>query len=342
MGDRPRARCRSRSARHEAPRCAGGHRIATARDRGEGVRQVEPRVWALETRQVEEARRNRNFFVYVVENVRHGDPALFSLKVLDPPRLGRLLERAKERRYYEVPWPVADYDSYSADLAATSATSPSARAATVMGVDGYSGGWIAVELCGDGTTTARSTQSFADLLDTDAAVIAVDIPIGLEGRAQRAVDATARRAVGGRSSSVFTTPDREVLLAPTHAAASALARTLTGKGISQQSFALRHRILEIEPIADSDERVIEVHPEVSFAELAGRPLEYSKHTGEGLAERRALLAQEGISIPTQPVGVPEADVLDATVAAWTARRFAQNQARSFPEDHDKRIGAIWA
>jgi len=65
----------------------------------------------LETRQVEEARRNPNFYVYVVENVRQGDPALFTLRVLGGERLRRLLDRAKERRYYEMPWPVADYDS---------------------------------------------------------------------------------------------------------------------------------------------------------------------------------------------------------------------------------------
>jgi hypothetical protein len=65
----------------------------------------------LETRQVDEARRNADFYVYVVENVRQGDPALFTLKVLGGERLARLLERAKERRYFEVPWPVAHYDT---------------------------------------------------------------------------------------------------------------------------------------------------------------------------------------------------------------------------------------
>ncbi len=66
----------------------------------------------LETSQVDEARRNPNFFVYVVENVRQGDPDRFTLKVLGGERLEGLLQRAKERRYYEVPWPVADYDSH--------------------------------------------------------------------------------------------------------------------------------------------------------------------------------------------------------------------------------------
>src|SRR4051812_31264903 len=57
----------------------------------------------LETRQVEEARTNSDFFVYVVENVRQGDPSLFTLKLLGGERLARLLERTKEQRYYTVP-----------------------------------------------------------------------------------------------------------------------------------------------------------------------------------------------------------------------------------------------
>jgi hypothetical protein len=64
----------------------------------------------LEVRQVEEALRDPDFWIYVVENVRQGDPAFFTVKRLGSKRLARLLERAKEQRYYTVPWPVAEYD----------------------------------------------------------------------------------------------------------------------------------------------------------------------------------------------------------------------------------------
>ena len=70
----------------------------------------------LEVRQVEEARRNRDFYVYVVENVRQGDPNLFTLKVLGGAQLRRLLQRAKERRVYELPWPVAEYETCPTSL----------------------------------------------------------------------------------------------------------------------------------------------------------------------------------------------------------------------------------
>jgi len=64
----------------------------------------------LEPRQLDNARTNPDFYVYVVENIRQGDPSQFTLTVLGGERLARLLQRAKERRYYTIPWPVADYD----------------------------------------------------------------------------------------------------------------------------------------------------------------------------------------------------------------------------------------
>src|SRR5438105_2196295 len=65
----------------------------------------------LEMAQVEEARRNPNFFVYVVDNIAQGDPDLFGLRILGGQLLARLLDSARERRYYEVPFPVAEYDA---------------------------------------------------------------------------------------------------------------------------------------------------------------------------------------------------------------------------------------
>ncbi len=65
----------------------------------------------LETRQLQEARTNPDFYIYVVENVRQGDPSLFTLRVLGGEHLQHLLKRAKEQHYFTVPWPVADYDN---------------------------------------------------------------------------------------------------------------------------------------------------------------------------------------------------------------------------------------
>ena len=195
---------------------------------------------------------------------------------------------------------------------------------------------VVLDSSGSHVVTARH---FAEITALEVDVIAVDIPIGTPAT-ERAADREARKVVGPRASSVFTTPPRAALEAPTFAEAVARARAVTGKGISQQAYALRHRILEVEAFAERDKRIVEIHPEVSFAELAAAALHHSKHTAEGLAERRQLLARAGFDVPKAPA-VPEADLLDAAVAAWTARRYHRGDARPLPEHHEGRIGAMW-
>ncbi len=212
---------------------------------------------------------------------------------------------------------------------------------SVLGVDACPGGWIVVHLSTDGTTTANVVKQFAEVLDLDVAVIAVDIPVGLIDEYPRAADGVARDFIGARRNSVFSMPVEAVLEAKSHADANELSKKLTGKGLSLQSFGMRHRILEVDTYARRDERIIEVHPEVSFCELSGKPLQYSKHTPEGLSERRALLRRVGIDIPPRPPRAKEDDLLDAVAAVWSAARYAQEIAKPLPDGHRERIGAIW-
>jgi hypothetical protein len=65
----------------------------------------------IETRQYDAARSDPDFFLYVVDNVRQGDPSAFRLKVFRGPQLQRLLEHAKKREYWEMPIPVGEFDS---------------------------------------------------------------------------------------------------------------------------------------------------------------------------------------------------------------------------------------
>lgn len=65
----------------------------------------------VETRQYEAARSDRDFYLYVVDNIRQGDPSAFRLKVFAGEQLQRLLEKAKKREYWEMPIPVAEFDS---------------------------------------------------------------------------------------------------------------------------------------------------------------------------------------------------------------------------------------
>jgi Protein of unknown function (DUF429) len=101
---------------------------------------------------------------------------------------------------------------------------------------------------------------------------------------------------------------------------------------------MRHRIVEIAHLAAADERVFEVHPEVSFRELLGRTPS-PKRTGSGASERRLAPADAGIDLPDLPH--PLDDVLDAAVAAWSAMRYARGKALPLPHGYQARVGAIW-
>jgi predicted RNase H-like nuclease len=214
------------------------------------------------------------------------------------------------------------------------------RAIRAAGVDLARGALAVVVLEDTRVVDAFRCETFADALLVDAEVVGVDVPIGMPQAGARSADEEARRFVGERASSVFPTPIREVLEAPTYADARRVATELTGKSISAQTYALGRRILEVDEHAHRDERVIEVHPEVSFHELARRPLA-SKHRLEGLVERRALLEEAGIDVPASAPRIAEPDLLDATIVAWTAQRYSRGDALPLPPDHTERIGAIW-
>jgi predicted RNase H-like nuclease len=206
---------------------------------------------------------------------------------------------------------------------------------TVLGIDWARPRWVAVVLDGDAPPRVLAERDLAALVAgfPQAAWIGVDMPIGLPASGVRAADLEARASVGPRRSSVFLTPPAEVLAATTYAEANVVARAVMGQGISQQSWGLRHTIAVVAEVAAADARVIEVHPEVSFATLAGGPMPAAKTTWNGQMARREALARAGIVLPDDlgTAGVvPVADVLDAAAVAWTARRRAAGEARSFP------------
>jgi predicted RNase H-like nuclease len=224
------------------------------------------------------------------------------------------------------------------------------RETFVVGVDAYKGGWVAIALLNRSVQRCGVYPGFQDLLDDyrDASVVAVDIPIGLPASRGREADALARRFVGPRRSSVFPTPPRSVLEAVSYEDALVVTRDLGIATISKQSFGLAPKILEVDEIARSDERVFEVHPEVSFRGMAGQPLKYSKKSWNGASLRRVLLAQHDIvllEVLAEAGLAPVDDVLDAAAAAWTADRIARGKAVSLPSPpeqvEDGRLAAIW-
>ena len=227
------------------------------------------------------------------------------------------------------------------------------RVTVVLGIDVAAGRWVGVLLRDGAFAGAAVAASVHALLSGgglggDAAVVGVDMPIGLPALGSvRASDVAAQAFLGPRRrASLFLTPPREALEPDDHAEASARSVAATGKGISRQAWGLRARIFELEPVARADARVHEVHPECSFAELSRRGvgLAAGKRTWAGTREREALLRGAGVVLP-HDLGtageVPVDDVLDAAVAAWSAARIAAGVALALPADARGRDGVIW-
>ncbi len=94
-----------------------------------------------------------------------------------------------------------------------------------------------------------------------------------------------RANVGRRRSSVFVVFPLETFHAESYAAAVDMCHAATRPGISRQAYALGPKILEVAEVVAEDDRIREVHPEVSFAAMRGAPLGDSKKTWAGFHER---------------------------------------------------------
>ena len=190
----------------------------------------------------------------------------------------------------------------------------------------------------------RIVRTFTEVLALPEApsVIAIDIPIGLLDAAVpggRPPDAIARRLLGpSRGASVFPPPVRSALESTTFSDASTANRASSSHsmGVSPQAFGIFAKLSEVDGLMQpaTQGRVFEVHPELSFFEMAGGvPAKHAKKTLAGRAERTALLAAAGLAEGVVPMPGAAADnVLDALAACWTARRIATGQAVRIPDN----------
>lgn len=221
----------------------------------------------------------------------------------------------------------------------------------VVGVDGAPGGWVAVALDGDCLARVAVHANFRQVLRAydGAEVIAVDIPVGLEPMPRQAADRAAKAYLRPHGMRVFMTPPREALAERTYSKALAMLRAAGLPLISAQAYALRKKILEVDKVVGPDDRVREVHPEVSFRAMNGEAdLRHRKKTPWGFAERSKLLERNGVWLPGTAFELSRVgpdDVLDAAAAAWSARRIASGMGQTLPErpgtDEQGRPIAIW-
>jgi predicted RNase H-like nuclease len=225
----------------------------------------------------------------------------------------------------------------------------------VYGVDGCRGGWIAVAIEGK-THSVRFVRRLAELLDDAPSLIAIDMPMGFLDEAVpggRACERAARAALPGKSSSVFSAPCRAALAFDEYRDALAANRIAHGVGLSKQSFNLFAKMRELDAICRATPpcRIVEAHPELGFARLAGSPVLESKKSAAGRALRLRLLDAAGLSgvgawfdrFPRRDVAID--DIVDAACVATVANRIASGAGECLPPHPPKdRYGiemAVW-
>jgi predicted RNase H-like nuclease len=166
------------------------------------------------------------------------------------------------------------------------------------GVDWGSNGWVCARFDdGEGWSVALqpSILSVWRALGREVdAPILVDVPIGLLETGTRTCDRRAREFLGSRRNSVFLTPPRDVLTAPTYGAAKAATRELTEHSLTTQAWRLLPRIQEVDDFLQSEagpgSGIRESHPEVCFRQLAADDSDVaSKHESAGVDARTEIL-----------------------------------------------------
>lgn len=182
----------------------------------------------------------------------------------------------------------------------------------------------------------------------NAALILIDIPIGLPSNSHRACDIAARKFLGPeRASSVFPPPCRETIYARDYETACRINQENSGKKISMQTWGISPKIREVDDFLkehpNARKNIRESHPEVCFRALAGMPIIHPKKKNEGFNERFTVLSKylpETLKIVNNALArfkrkdVARDDILDSMVLALTAR-FGNDLLNTFPEMPEK-------
>jgi len=212
-------------------------------------------------------------------------------------------------------------------------------------------GWFGVVLHDDGVWETDLFPSIFGLwkYHSDATNVFVDVPVGLPSGGRRRCDRKAKRRLGTDHGSVFYAPVREAVYEGNIEEAKEINER-AGYSIQNQAWSVVPRIREVDEFLDTypsaRDRLGETHPELCFYALNGRTgLDAGKNTEAGREQRRELLVDEhpeagriyedSVARFTEPAYAPlvggVADVLDAFVAAVTARR-APDGVATLPED----------
>lgn len=228
------------------------------------------------------------------------------------------------------------------------------KGCSYVGIDGCRVGWVAVEISDTGfdVDVYQSIEEICSKFQ-DSELMLVDMPIGLpESINDIRPDSDVRKLLSGRSSCIFNTPCRQAVYIDDYHEASIMNRSIMGKGLSRQSFAISPKIREIDELLsrrpDLKDKLKESHPELCFAVLASNssfilPLYYSKHTLEGYKDRVDTLQDyfdKTHDIVNYIAGNPALcklmeDCVDALCLAVTAWLGSQHGYKSIPVNPSK-------
>ena len=202
-----------------------------------------------------------------------------------------------------------------------------------IGIDGCPGGWVAA-IIGD-----RLKLIFSETLEelreeiTASALTLIDMPMGLksQGESERRCDVEARKFLKKRKMSIFPVPCRQAVYSSSYAEANQVNRGVQGKGLSKQSYNLFPKIREVDKFISRDidilNRIIEGHPEISFARIDGGEMSHNKRTQEGFQDRMVVIENllpgaassvENFLNRYKRTVVARDDILDATILALAA------------------------
>lgn len=200
------------------------------------------------------------------------------------------------------------------------------------------GGWLVASAKLHAATFApedpRVLAKFSEVFEErpQFEVIALAAPIGFPDSPEgpRTCDRVARQLLGRRAMTVRNPPTRGTV-------ESGLPRV--DEHLDAITMVLLPRYAEVaaEMLPYRQRTVYEAQAELSFLVLnADKPLQRSKKTEEGIAERRAVLEKrmQGINriIDASLPGVPTSHLYDAAALLWTARRIFAKAATRIPEN----------
>lgn len=212
----------------------------------------------------------------------------------------------------------------------------------IAGVEPCPGGWLVVGARLQGITAfpiePEVFPTFAEILDYRPSfdVIAVHCHLSFpeeDTEGGRTCDKEARKLLGWPRSGAIGSPPSRYYLRTGDLDARA------HKGLNPINARMMRRYAEVaeEMQPYRQRQVFEVHPELSFYQLNDdQPMQHSKHTEKGIAERTALVQARIAGVETVlDAKLPKVELrhlLDATADMVTARRIAARAVDRIPED----------